>query len=245
MRFSGKNVFITGGASGMGKATAQLLLAEGARVAILDQTDAAPEFADHADSVLSLTGDASDAAVLRDALSTLNTRFGRLDLAVNAAGIHGKHARILDHEDAAMDRLLDVNVRGIFLAMKYEAQMMRQGGGAIVNFASVFSQGSMATLVLYGATKHAVVGLTEGAAVEFAEHGIRVNAVSPGPIYTPFLGKLSPEMEASVNRSIPQARIGRPEEVAGAVAWLLSSQASYVTGANFIIDGGQSVKLGG
>lgn len=245
MRFAGKSAFVTGGASGMGRESALSLLAEGANVTILDQADAAPHFADWPNQVLALTGDASDAKIVKDAIAQGEKRFGPLSLAVNAAGIHGDLAKICDQPDDAMDRLLAINVSGIFIAMKYEAESMRRaGGGAIVNFASVFSHGAMATLVLYGATKHAVIGLTQGAAVEFAELGIRVNAISPGPIYTPFLGNLTPEAEASVSRSIPQARVGKPEEVSGGVAWLLSDQASYVTGANLVIDGGQCVKLG-
>lgn len=244
MRFQGKHAFVTGGASGMGRESARALLAEGAQVTILDQADAAPHFTDWSDRVLALTGDASDATAVKKAIGEGEKRFGPLSLAVNAAGIHGDLVRICDQPDDAMDRLLAVNVRGVFLAMKYEAESMRKaGGGAIVNFASVFSQGAMSSLVLYGSTKHAVVGLTQGAAVEFAEYGIRVNAISPGPIYTPFLGVLTPEAEQAVGRSIPQGRIGRPDEISGGVAWLLSEQASYVTGANLVVDGGQAVKL--
>lgn len=246
MRFKDRNIFITGGASGMGLATARQLLAEGARVVVLDRNDAAPLLEEHGERVRTIIGDAGNANDLVRALEILRGDFGKLDGAVNAAGITGALAPILDQSDDAMDALLRINVAGVFLALKHEAALMREtGGGAIVNYASVYSKGSHPNMTLYGATKHAVVGLTEGAAVEFAEFGIRVNAVAPGPILTPFIGTITPEIEDSVVRGIPQRRIGSPEEVSGATAWLLSDEASYVTGATLTIDGGQSARLSG
>lgn len=244
MRFSGKTAFITGGASGIGRETALLLHQEGAQVVVFDRNTIRLECP--SERFLGLTGDASDAAEVAGALQRARERFGRLDVAVNAAGITGRLAPLLDQADDAMNDLLAVNVRGVFLAMKYQALIMREaGGGSIVNIASVYARGSHAAMVLYGATKHAVVGLTEGAAVELAEHGIRVNAVAPGPIATPFIGTVTPEVFASVRRGIPQQRIGEPHEVARAIAWLSSDEASYVSGTTLNIDGGQAAKLAG
>lgn len=247
MTFSGKTAFITGGASGMGLATAKCLLEAGASVAIFDlqAVDAAGLSSDPA-RIAVIQGDAGSAEDLRRAVKETCSRFGGLDLAVNAAGITGALKPLMDQTDDAMDRLLAVNVRGVFVAMKIEAEAMRErGGGAIVNFASVYSRGSHPAMVLYGATKHAVVGLTEGAAVEWADHGIRVNAVAPGPILTPFIGEITPEIEAAVVGGIPQKRIGKPDEVANVVLWLLSEAGSYVTGATINIDGGQAARLAG
>lgn len=246
MKLKGRTIFVTGGASGMGRETARLLLQNGANVAVFDRTDATDQFADAGGRAIAITGDVSSADDLRVAVKLTTDRFGQLHHAVNAAGITGKLGPILDQPDDAMDALLAINVKGMFMAMKQEAEIMRHtGGGSIVNFASVYSKGSHPNMVLYGATKHAVVGLTEGAAIEFAQYGIRVNAVAPGPILTPFIGDITPEIEASVVRGIPQARIGKPNEVAGAVVWLLSDEASYVTGANLTVDGGQSALLAG
>jgi NAD(P)-dependent dehydrogenase (short-subunit alcohol dehydrogenase family) len=246
--FCGKVVLITGGGSGIGLRCAIRLLRAGANIAVFDlepnnEWDQ-PHITDH--QVLTIAGNAADATALRSAVDQVMARFGRLDLAINAAGITGQLAPILDQTDDGMDRLLAINVRGVFLSMKHEAlAMMRSGGGAIVNLASVYSTGSHPKMVLYGATKHAVVGLTQGAAVEWAPHGIRVNAVAPGPIRTPFIGEVTPEIEEAVRRGIPQRRIGDPEEVASAILWLLSTDASYVTGANLSVDGGQAAMLAG
>lgn len=248
MNFSGKTAFITGGASGMGLATGRKLLEGGASVTIFDLQQPVDVCAleGHAARIAFVQGDAGCAEDLRAAVRATCDRFGGLDFAVNAAGITGALKPLLDQDDDGMDRLLAVNVRGVFLAMKMEAGAMRaRGGGAIVNFASVYSRGAHPNMVLYGATKHAVVGLTEGAAVEWADHGIRVNAVAPGPISTPFIGKITPEIEAAVIHGIPQKRIGRAEEVASVVLWLLSEEGSYVTGATVDIDGGQSARLAG
>ena len=246
MSFENRTIFVTGGASGMGLETTRILLKRGANVAIFDRVDVSEQFADMGNRVITIVGDTSNADDLRAALKRTTDTFGHLHHAVNAAGITGSLGPILEQSDDAMDALFAVNIKGIFLAMKLEAELMRQyGGGSIVNFASVYSKGSHPNMVLYGATKHAVVGLTEGAATEFAQYGIRVNAVSPGPILTPFIGEVTPDIEASVVRGIPQARIGKPDEVAKAVVWLLSEEASYITGANLTIDGGQSALLAG
>lgn len=248
MGFSGKTAFITGAGSGMGLRCAELLLDAGACVAAFDIAPSRElEARDGGERrLLSIAGDASDGTALGEAIDRTIAQFGRLDIAINAAGITGRLAPLLEQDDDAFDRTLAVNVRGMFLAMKYEATALRRfGGGAIVNFASVYAKGAHENMVLYGATKHAVVGLTEGAAVEFARHDIRVNAVAPGPILTPFIGEVTPEIEEVVIRGIPQRRIGKPEEVARAVLWLCSDEASYVTGSTVTVDGGMAARLAG
>lgn len=227
----------------MGRRCAELLAEAGACVTLLDLH--VPEALRGIENISAIEGDVSDGESIRAAIE-IALQNGRLDAAINAAGMTGTLGPILAQHDDAMDQLLSVNVRGMFLAMKYEAlAMMRAGGGAIVNFASVYSNALHANMVLYGASKHAVAGLTKGAAVEFAEHGIRVNAVAPGPILTPFIGEITPEIENSVVAGIPQSRIGEPDEVASAALWLISDAASYITGSIINIDGGQSAKLSG
>jgi len=244
---SGSHALVTGGASGIGLRTVLRLLQADAAVTLIDLNRPDAEgLLGNAERLHVVAGDASDADVLRAAIAAGEERFGPLRHAVIAAGITGKLQPILDQPDDAMDALLAVNVRGTFLALRLAAERIRAaGGGGIVAFASVYAKGAHANMVLYGATKHAVVGLVEGAAVEFAQYGIRVNAVAPGPILTPFIGTITPEIEAAVIAGIPQRRIGEPDEVAGAVLWLLSDAASYVTGATIVIDGGQAARLAG
>jgi NAD(P)-dependent dehydrogenase (short-subunit alcohol dehydrogenase family) len=173
-------------------------------------------------------------------------KFGRLDVGINCAGISGTNTPFLDEPDDAMDRLLAINVRGVFLSMKYELLAIKAGGrgGAIVNAASIFSFRSWETFGLYSATKHAVAGLTKAVAVEMATAGIRVNAIAPGPIKTPFLGEhLDKEGEAWVSSTVPMNRVGQPDDVAGVVTWLCSDDARYVTGAILPVDGGINAKM--
>lgn len=248
MAFAGKTVFVTGGGSGMGLSCVRKLLEKGANVAVFDLKVPSSLTEDEAASgrLLALEGDVSVAADLRAAVEKTVARFGRLDIAINAAGITGPLIPLADQDDDALDRTYAINMRGIFLSMKIEVEAFRKtGGGVIVNFSSVFSQGSLETFTLYGSTKHGVIGLTEGAAVELAKENIRINAVAPGPIRTPFIGVVTPEIEAIVVQGIPQQRIGEPDEVANAVLWLASDEASYVTGATLRVDGGQAARLAG
>src|SRR5262249_54038374 len=177
-------------------------------------------------------------------------RFGRLDLAFNNAGVDGEQKPLHEQDEAVANFLLDVNIKGMFWSMKYEiAAMLKNAGGpggegrgAIVNNSSVFGLGGYPDWSLYVGSKHALTGMTKAAALDYAARGIRVNAVGPGPIETPLLAKSAggdPHVYAGV---VPMGRIGKPEEVADAVVWLLSDAASFVTGHTLPVDGGYSAR---
>jgi len=168
--------------------------------------------------------------------------YGRLDCAYNNAGIEGAFVSTTEYPEADWDRVLAINLKGVWLCMKYEiAQMLQQGGGAIVNTASGAGLVGVAGLSAYVASKHGVVGLTKTAALEYAKAGIRVNAVCPGVIQTPMVARLTsqrPEMAEALVAAEPMGRTGKPEEIAEAVVWLCSEAASFVTGHAMSLDGG-------
>jgi NAD(P)-dependent dehydrogenase (short-subunit alcohol dehydrogenase family) len=167
------------------------------------------------------------------------SEFGRLDLAFNNAGIDGEQLPLHEQDIARAAMLFDVNVKGVFYCMKYEiGQMLRAGGGAIVNTSSIFGLNGYPGWSLYTATKHAVTGMTKAAALDYARRGIRVNAVGPGPVETPLLAKGTGGDPHSYAAFVPMGRIGQPEEIADPVVWLLSDEARYVTGHTLPVDGG-------
>jgi NAD(P)-dependent dehydrogenase (short-subunit alcohol dehydrogenase family) len=165
--------------------------------------------------------------------------FGRLDLAFNNAGAEGEQAPLHEQDIDKASLLFDVNIKGVFYCMKYEIEeMLRTGGGAIVNTSSIFGLNGYPGWSLYSATKHAVTGMTKSAALDYAQLGVRVNAVGPGPIETPLLTKGTGGDPHSYASFVPMGRIGQPEEIADPVIWLLSDEAKYVTGHTFPVDGG-------
>ena len=248
MNFDGKVVMITGGGGGIGGQSVSRFLDAGASVVVLDRNAPISEAVlahMSSDRLLVRQGDVSAAEDVKACVDAAVRRFGGLDFGVNCAGIPGTNTPLLSEPDDAMDRLLAINVRGTFLSMKYELLAMKAGGrgGAIVNAASVFSFRSFETFGLYSASKHAVAGLTKGAAVEMATLGIRVNAIAPGPIKTPFMGDLPKEGEDWAVESVPMKRLGQPDDVAGLVTWLCSDDARFVTGAIIPVDGGINAKM--
>jgi NAD(P)-dependent dehydrogenase (short-subunit alcohol dehydrogenase family) len=245
--FSGKVVMITGGSSGIGACCVQRFAQAGGSVVVLDrhtpagvtgQTDSATS------KSLFVQGDVTAAADVRRAIDTAVHKFGRVDIGVNCAGIMGPRLPLIEQSDDALEELVAINVRGVFLATKYQLRAMLDcGGGSVVNVASVFSFRPLETFGLYSATKHAVAGLTKAAAVEVASCGIRVNAVAPGPIRTPFIGQLSEAEEKWAIASVPMKRLGQPEDVADVIVWLTSDAARFITGAIIPVDGGINAKM--
>ena len=248
-QLDGKVALVTGGASGIGRATALTFAREGAKLVIADMNEDGGQQTVHlitekGGAAIFAQVDVSSAREVEAMLSTTIEIYGRIDCAHNNAGI-GSRPRAPLHEctEETWDRVLSVNLKGVWLCMKYEIiQMLKQGGGTIVNTASIMGLvGSWSGTVAYNASKHGVVGLTKTAALEYAQQGIRVNAVCPGYIRTPLIESAltsSPELEAQIVARHPVGRMGRPEEIAEAVVWLCSDAASFVTGHTMTVDGG-------
>jgi NAD(P)-dependent dehydrogenase (short-subunit alcohol dehydrogenase family) len=241
----GKAGLVTGAAGGIGRACALRLAREGCRVVVSD-LESARSRGEETTALIAEAGGAAEFVACdvrsEDDCSALVARVverqGRLDLAVNNAGI-GYHGPLADMPTEDFDRVLAVDLRGVFLGMKHQIQqMLRNGGGSIVNVASNAGVRAVKYLGAYTAAKHGVVGLTKCAAIEYAEQGIRVNAVCPGAIHTALADGISEERLAQI--VFPQAlrRLGRPEEVAAVVAWLCSDESSFVTGVPLPVDAG-------
>jgi|DewCreStandDraft_1066081.scaffolds.fasta_scaffold01427_25 NAD(P)-dependent dehydrogenase (short-subunit alcohol dehydrogenase family) len=246
-----KVLLVTGAASGIGRAAALLFAREGARaVAIADLDERGQEVARQVEeagaSALFLPCDVSRSDQVEAVVRETAARFGRLDGAFNNAGIEGATARTADYQEADWDRVIAINLKGVWLCMKYELQqMVAQGGGAIVNTASVAGMIGWRGAPAYSAAKQGVVALTRTAALEYARAGIRVNAICPGVVHTPMLDRVlggDAELAARFARLEPLGRFGQPEEVAAAAAWLLSDAASFVTGHCLVVDGGLTVQ---
>ena len=249
-RFDGQVAIVTGAAGGIGSAVARRLVGDGARVALVDQAPRNEQLAAElgAEATLAITADVTQeddvAAYVRRTLE----HFGRLDLFFNNAGIEGRVARIVEADVADFDRVMAVNVRGVFLGLRevLRALQRQAEGGAIVNTASIAGLRGGMGVAPYIASKHAVIGLTRTAALEAAGFGVRVNAVAPGYIDTRMLQALisarSPGNHAAGQEQmvarVPLRRLGSPDEVANLVCWLLSSESSYITGSVQVVDAG-------
>ncbi len=263
--FESKVALITGAAGGIGRATALAFAKRGADIVVADLNvsggEETAEMIRRAGSrAIFLRVDVSSAAQVESLLQTTIQTYQRLDFACNNAGIEGPRARVHDYKEEDWDRVFGVNLKGVWLCMKYELrEMVKAGHGAIVNTASVAGLVGVRRLSAYSASKHAVVGLTRSAALDYGRAGIRVNAVCPGLIDTEmldrYMARLQPPKEASAfgrmvskgKRHIvksflavqqPAGRLGSPEEVAGAIVWLCSDAASYVNGHALAVDGG-------
>ena len=248
----GKSALITGGGGGIGRATSLAFAREGARVAVADAAEqAARETVAQINAAggqaMTLTGDVTSAGAVEAMVKAVVTAYGRLDCAFNNAGIAGFQVdaagkKTADWSEESFDRMIAVNLKGVWLCMKHELpQMIAQGGGAIVNTASIAGLVAIRNISAYLAAKHGVIGITKGAALEYAEAGIRVNAVCPGYIDTPIMAPLAkavPEWLDLAVKEEPIGRLGQPQEIGEAVAWLCSDAASFVTGLAMPVDGG-------
>jgi meso-butanediol dehydrogenase/(S,S)-butanediol dehydrogenase/diacetyl reductase len=235
LRFGGKVAVVTGAAGGLGAAVARKLDEEGATVVATDRKAFTSE------RFVTVACDVADDAEVRRLFDTCRQRFGRVDLLFNNAGISGAPARrVHEYELETWDGVLGVNLRGAFLVLRHALPLMLTGGGAIVNTASVGAFRARPGFSAYTASKAALAMLTRQAALEYARDGIRVNGIAPGLIDTPLVGDLPPEMRAGALAQIPLGRLGTPAEVASLVTFLLSDEASYITGQTYVIDGGRS-----
>ena len=245
--FRNKVALVTGGSSGIGRATSLAFARQGARVAIADReptgaAETARMIEDIGGSATVFEIDVTKAAEVASLVERVVQTYGRLDYAFNNAGIGGKVAKTADYPEEEWDRIIDVNLKGVWLCMKYEIPVMeKQGSGAIVNTASIYGLAGAAGYIAYNAAKHGVVGITRTAALEYATAGIRINAVCPGYIRTPMTQPgidANPEFERKMVSQTPMGRMGMPEEIAEAVVWLCSDAASFVTGHTMTPDGG-------
>jgi NAD(P)-dependent dehydrogenase (short-subunit alcohol dehydrogenase family) len=243
----GKVILVTGGGSGIGRATSLLLAKQGAKVMIADYV---PEGAQKTVTMIKEAGGtadclAADVSVTKQVemmVAKTVEKYGRIDGAFNNAGIEGKMAGTIDTSEENFDRTIAINLKGVWLCMKYEIpQMLKQGGGVIVNTASIAGLVGFEGLPAYNASKHGVVGLTKTAALEFAQKNIRVNCVCPGVIQTPMVARLMDGggmNENDMRAGEPVGRFGQPQEIGEGVVWLLSDASSFVTGHSMVIDGG-------
>ena len=243
-----KVILITGGSTGIGKATAGILAAEGATTIIFDVQDDAGQATTQAineagGKATFMHVDVADYDAVRGAMADIVAQHGRLDGAFNNAGIEGPALKILDYSVEDWERVLRVNLTGVFVCMKCEIEQMskQEGGGSIVSTASVAGLVGLPGACSYNSSKHGVVGLTKTVALEYAANNIRVNAVCPGFIETPMLDRVtdaSVKIREKLIGQVPMKRVASPEEIGHAVSWLMSEKSSYVTGVALPVDGG-------
>lgn len=256
-RFENKVIVVTGASGEIGQAIVQGFLAGGARIVAADRDEAAlssmvRSLSEAGHSIVSVATDVTDAAQVQHCIKTTLETFGRLDAFINNAGVEGVVAPIEDYPEAEFDKVMGVNVRGVFLGMKYAIPALRQsGGGSIVNLASVAGLSGAAGTSAYNASKHAVIGLTRSGAVQLGAENIRVNAVCPSPV----TGRMMASLEAGSNpddpagvreliaQRIPMQRYAETEDVANLVLYLSSPEAAFLNGGIYTVDGGMTAVL--
>jgi len=248
--FAGKVAFITGGGSGIGRATALAFADRGAAVVIADISAeasyaAADDIVRGGGQAVGLSCDVTRSSDVQAALQQTVDAFGRLDFAFNNAGIEQPPTALADIAEDQWQRVVDIDLRGVFLCMKYEIPLiLAAGGGAIVNTSSGAGVKGFSGGAAYGAAKHGVIGLTRCAALDYAADNLRINAICPGIIETPMMDRFSggtPEGRERVIGQEPVGRMGRPDEIASAVMWLCSDNAAFTVGHALVVDGGQTV----
>lgn len=245
--FAGKAVLVTGAASGIGRAVALAFGRAGASVVVADIAvdgghSTAAMIVENGGKALFVAANVTRAQEVATLVDKAVHHYGRLDCAVNCAGLFEQSAILAELDEEVYDRVMDVNVKGTWLSMKYQLrQMSKQGSGAIVNLSSAFGLVGAPTQGVYAASKHALAGLTKTAALEHAKEGIRVNALCPGSVRTPMLARAlgrEPAAEKKLRAAHPMGRFAEPSEIANAALWLCSEQASFVTGHELSVDGG-------
>ena len=243
--FKNKVAIVTGGSSGIGKATAIAFAKKGAKVAVVDwieNNETVNLIKELGSEAIFIKCDVSKTADVKAMVEKTISAFGRLDYAFNNAGIEGIKANTYDCTEENWDKTIGINLKGIWLCMKYEIpEMLKQGKGVIINCASVAGLIGFAGLPAYVASKHGIIGLTKTTALEYAKQGLRVNAVCPGVIQTPMIDRITGKTKEKIEEFKglePIGRFGLPEEIANSVVWMCSDEASFVTGHAMAVDGG-------
>jgi NAD(P)-dependent dehydrogenase (short-subunit alcohol dehydrogenase family) len=247
--FAGKVALVTGGSSGIGRATAVKFGERGAKVVVAARRETEGKetvelIRKAGGEALFVQTDVRVASQVENMVSQTVKKYGRLDIAFNNAGVGGIMARLVRTTEELFDELVDTNFKGVWLSMKYELPVMqKQGGGVIINNASIAGVATAERLSVYSGSKHAVVAISNAAATEYGKDNIRVVAICPGWIKTRMTEELRAQKDAdtTIQSSVPLKRIGEPEEVAEMVVWLASDAASYVSGGAFIVSGGMNV----